>query len=216
MTKKIIVEIWADITCPFCYIGETLLQRELEQWVHADMVDVRWRSSLLSPQLPLEKSFTWTETVARIKAPEQLALFQKKTEVLKRLSEKYGLAYNLETAYSHNAQRAARLLKAAGEFGLTLRLANLFGRGYFSEGKDYSKPEELRNTALEAGLPKEVIDNVLHGDLYLAEVEADQVLAEKYTPNYVPTIYFNGSEMIEGILKPDQLRRSLEMAWKKL
>lgn len=216
MNKRLIIDIWADITCPFCYIGETLLKRELEQWEHADSVHVEWRSALLMPELPLEESFTWSQSMADVDDPERLAMINKKMSVLRHLSEKYGLQYNLEHAFSHNSQRAARLLKLASRQGLALELATLFGKGYFSEAKDYSKPDELRATALQIGLPAHQVEEVLNGDLMLAEVREDQVLGIKYAPNYVPTIYFNREGRIEGVLKPEQIKNSLEEAWLKL
>lgn len=208
------IDFWGDITCPFCYIGEVLLKRELEAGGYEDQVEVRWRSCLLAPELPLNTSFTWLERMEKVEDPEELQHFQKSRSVLDHLAEKYGLENNLEYAWSHNSQRAARLLKVATEEDRMLEVATLFGRGYFSEGRDFSKLEELKRVAIEANLPAEAVAGVLEGDLYLSEVKEDQVLAAQYAYNFVPTIYFGDEVMLEGVVTPEQIREALQKALK--
>lgn len=212
--SKLRIDFWSDITCPFCYIAEVLLKRELNEGNYADKVDVVWRSSLLMPDAPLDYSLTWSERVDGMGDPEMRAEIAKKTSVLRHLADKYGLDYNLEQAYSHNSERAARLLKVASDKGLTLDLATRFGKGYFSLGKDFSKEEELRDVALVAGLSLDEVSAVLDGDLYLKEVRHDQELAPKYTPHFVPTIYFGEEVMLEGVVTPLLIREALQKTLK--
>lgn len=95
-----------------------------------------------------------------------------------------------------------------------LEVATLFGRGYFSEGRDFSKLEELKRVAIEANLPAEAVAGVLEGDLYLSEVKEDQVLATQYAYNFVPTIYFGDEVMLEGVVTPEQIREALQKTLK--
>lgn len=203
------IDFWSDITCPFCYIAEELLKRELVAGGYEDQVEVRWRSCLLSPELPLDTSFTWLERMEKVVDPEALQHFRKSRAVLWHLADKYGLVDRLEGAWSHNSQRAARLLKVATKEGRMLEVATLFGRGYFSEGRDFSKLEELKRVATEAHLPREAVAGVLEGDLYLSEVEEDQQLATQFAPNFIPTIYFGDEVMLEGVVTPEQIREAL-------
>lgn len=213
--NKLRIDFWSDITCPFCYIAEVLLKRELMQIDHyAERVEVVWRSCLLMPDKTLDYSITWAEKLAKEEDAEARAMFEKKVSVLKHLADKYGLDYHLDQAHSHNSQRAARLLKVANEKGLTLELATRFGQGFFSLGKDFSKAEELREVALAAGLSAEEVSSVLDGDLYLEEVSRDQELSFEFAPNYVPTIYFGDKVMLEGVVKPEQIREALQQSLK--
>ena len=43
------VEIWSDIVCPFCYIGKRRFEAALQEFPHADTVEVVWRSFELTP-----------------------------------------------------------------------------------------------------------------------------------------------------------------------
>ena len=47
-----LVEIWSDLVCPWCYLGKRRLERALEGFEHADRVDVVWRSFELEPDAP--------------------------------------------------------------------------------------------------------------------------------------------------------------------
>ena len=48
-----IVEIWSDVVCPWCYIGKRRLERALGS--HPDLeIEVHWRAFQLNPEMPSE------------------------------------------------------------------------------------------------------------------------------------------------------------------
>ena len=46
---KLKVEIWADVICPWCYIGKRRFELALEQFEHLKDVDIEWKSFQLNP-----------------------------------------------------------------------------------------------------------------------------------------------------------------------
>lgn len=46
------VEVWADVTCPWCGIGFHRLRTALSRFAHADQVEMVHRSYLLLPHAP--------------------------------------------------------------------------------------------------------------------------------------------------------------------
>src|SRR5687768_4323499 len=50
--KKLSVEVWSDIACPWCYVGKRRLERALAEFPHAGSVDVTWRAFELDPAAP--------------------------------------------------------------------------------------------------------------------------------------------------------------------
>lgn len=52
MEKKMKIEIWSDIMCPFCYIGKRNFEKALAQFPHRDLVEVEWKSFQLDPAIP--------------------------------------------------------------------------------------------------------------------------------------------------------------------
>jgi len=51
-SKKIKVDIWSDIMCPFCYIGKRHYEKALEQFANASDIELEWHSFELDPSLP--------------------------------------------------------------------------------------------------------------------------------------------------------------------
>ena len=52
MAERMLVEVWSDLICPWCYLGKRRLEQALERFPHRDGVDVVWRSFELEPDAP--------------------------------------------------------------------------------------------------------------------------------------------------------------------
>src|SRR3712207_5504745 len=57
-----LIEIWSDVVCPWCYIGKRRLEEALASFPHADEVDVVYRSFELDPTAPQ----VGTESIAEV------------------------------------------------------------------------------------------------------------------------------------------------------
>ena len=53
-TNKMKVEIWSDVTCPFCYIGKRNFESALSQFKGKDGVEIIWKSYELVPGIRTE------------------------------------------------------------------------------------------------------------------------------------------------------------------
>ncbi|GHP00340.1 hypothetical protein KSF_103870 [Reticulibacter mediterranei] len=58
------VEIWADIACPWCYIGKRRFEAALAEFEHRGQVNVTWRSYQLDPDAPRTSKKTLNEVLA--------------------------------------------------------------------------------------------------------------------------------------------------------
>ena len=56
--------IWSDFACPYCYIGETRLQRAIEELGLKYDVEIDFRAFELDPSAPKEVSTTTPERFA--------------------------------------------------------------------------------------------------------------------------------------------------------
>ena len=50
--KKVSIEIWSDVVCPFCILGKRKIEQAIKSLNAQDTLDVIWRSSLLNPDFP--------------------------------------------------------------------------------------------------------------------------------------------------------------------
>ena len=57
--------VWSDFACPYCYIGETRLERAIDQLGLTDDVEIDYRAFELDPTAPKEVTTTTPERFAR-------------------------------------------------------------------------------------------------------------------------------------------------------
>ena len=48
----VLVEIYSDIVCPWCYIGQHQFAQALEQSPYGDTIETKWRAFQLDPRAP--------------------------------------------------------------------------------------------------------------------------------------------------------------------
>ena len=65
--KKIKVEIWSDVACPFCYIGKRKFEEGLAKFEHKDQVEIEWKSFILDPNKVSDSSMPLVESLAKRK-----------------------------------------------------------------------------------------------------------------------------------------------------
>ena len=64
VAPSMLVEIWSDVVCPWCYIGKRRFEQALERFEHAGEVEVRWRSFELDPHAPARRPVGVVEHLA--------------------------------------------------------------------------------------------------------------------------------------------------------
>src|SRR6202035_2919127 len=90
----VLVEIWSDIVCPWCYIGKRRFESALARFEHADEVEVQWRSFELDPGAPASRPGTMAEHLPAkygMSAPDARARLSD----MDRLAAAEGLDYDL-------------------------------------------------------------------------------------------------------------------------
>lgn len=65
LSSAMLVKIWSDIACPWCYVGKRRFEAALKAFPHADNVQVTWRSFELDPTAPQEHVEPEPERLAR-------------------------------------------------------------------------------------------------------------------------------------------------------
>lgn len=151
-----IVEIWSDVVCPWCYIGKRRFESAVERFSadHPDVeIDVRYRAFMLDPTAPVGESQPVREVYEKkFGGPEAAA------EILQRVTaeaSKEGLAFDMDIAKRSNTLPAHRLLVLAEHVGRQSELKERLLAAYFTEGRAIGDLEELVALAVEAGLAED-------------------------------------------------------------
>lgn len=199
------VEVWSDVVCPWCYIGKRRLEAAIEQV--GGGVQVVWRSFQLDPSAPRPGEPGHGQDVATHLGDKYGGGREAGLQMSARVTEVAagdGLEFHLDKAVRGSTADAHRLIHLAssldvdGSAGLQDRVKERFLRAYFSEGHDVSRPEVLRDLAVEAGLPAQQVDDVLGSSAFARDVLTDQAQAQAYGATGVPFTVVDGRYGVSG------------------
>ncbi len=202
------VEIYSDIACPWCYIGEKRFFRALSALPQADQVEVVFRPFQLDPTLS-ETPKPLVEQL-REKFGPQLDATLRHTAAT---GKKDGVDLRFEDAVSVNTLTAHRLLRFALEHGGTAvqhEVADRLFEAHFTNGQNVADHDVLADIAEAAGL---VRDDVL---VYLSvgegerEVRQEIAEAQQLGIRAVPTFVFNGRTGIQGAQPVSTFMQAIE------
>ncbi len=206
------VEIWSDIACPWCYVGKRRFETALDAFEHAGQVHVTWRSFELDPGAPRERSGDGATHLAEkygTTREQAMAMHRNMTEVAAR----DGLDFRFDLARGGNSFDAHRLLHLADSLGLQDAMKERLLAAYLTEGELIGDPATLERLALDVGLPKDDVRDVLATDRYAVEVRADENTAAALGISAVPFFVVDRALAASGAQPPEALGELLRQGW---
>lgn len=203
------LEVYADIACPWCYVGRVRLKQALDQRPDLD-VTLRWRPFQLQPNLPPDgRDF-------RSVLEEKFGGWDRAQEMFDRLRQignDEGLSFDFEAIdVAPNTADAHRLVLWAQDRGDGEAMATTLFRAYFSEGRNVSDRNVLVTCASEAGLDPKATRDVLTGTEYADEVRAHQQRAQRQGITGVPCYVFGEEHAVMGAQSVETLTEALDAA----
>lgn len=201
------VDVYADIVCPWCYIGERRLSSALAQ---RPMLEVtrRWRPFQLRPEMPAG-GLEW-----RRFATSKFGSWEQAQAAFAHVSDSgrgEGLRFDFDRVRSApNTMDAHRLVLFAGLSGKAWETAQALFKAYFAEGRDLNDLEGLVALAAEVGLGAEEVRSHLQSDEGKAEVEGSQESAQALGISGVPFYVFNDRYGVSGAQPVETLVRLLD------
>ncbi|NGY60947.1 DsbA family oxidoreductase [Lentzea sp. NEAU-D13] len=202
------VEIFADVLCPWCFIGKRRLAAALAQVADRDQVEVVWRSWELAPEQGRVPGPTAAEAMAQWwgeRAPARVAHIQA-------VGSADGLELDLHAARPVSTFDAHRLIHLAAERGLADAMVERLLRGYHTEGLNVADQEVLARLGVEAGLDLTEVRALLVGDDHADSVRADERRAAEVGVSSVPSVVIDGRPPVTGVQPPAELHRLIERA----
>ena len=180
-----LIEVWSDITCPWCYIGKRRLESALTQFDGRDDVTVEWKSFQLDPSAPLGQTGTVYEALSK-KFGKSVDEIKAMNQHVTELAAAEGLAYDFDKYQPINTFDAHRVLHLAKSLGLGDAVKERFLKGQFTEGERLEDHETLVRLAAEAGVPEADIRRVLSSTEYADAVRCDVRELQSLGGNGVP------------------------------
>jgi predicted DsbA family dithiol-disulfide isomerase len=206
------VEIWADVVCPWCYLGKRRFEQALDRFPHRDEVEVIYRSFELDPAAPPGATRPTVDVLASKYGmrPEQARDAQRQME---QRAAQDGLTFRMEGLRSGNTRDAHRLLQLAGARGKQAELAERLYRAYFTDQASVFDHSSLAGLAAGAGLDPDEVRAVLAGDEYGQAVDADERTARLFGISGVPFFVIDRRYGISGAQPAQAITQVLEQVW---
>lgn len=182
-----LIEVYSDTVCPWCFVGLARLQQALRQ--RPDLpVEVVWLPFELNPDLAPEGEDRAEYLKRRFGDVNRFAAAQG---TLKDVGAEFGLTFDFAAIRRMpNTRRSHMLIAFAAGSGRQTDVKLRVLTAYFSEGRDIGDPDVLLQIAAEAGLDVAAARAAL-GDVGLHDrIEALEQQARRWNISGVPTFIF--------------------------
>ena len=215
-TRKLSIDIWSDVMCPWCLVGWGNLSQALESLEGEIEADIRWHAFELNPDMPAEGE----ERTAHIARKYGRTIEQSK-EVQGRMreaAEAAGVSLDYEgeepapDAMMWNTFAAHRLLTWAleehgAEAQMRLKLA-LF-EAHFNHRRRIGEREVLLDVAEEAGLDRSAAAAALDSEDLARKTRTEERAAMEMNITGVPAMIVEGRFIIPGAQPPEAYMNAL-------
>jgi predicted DsbA family dithiol-disulfide isomerase len=205
-TQPLQIDVFADVVCPWCFVGQERLERVLVELGRPTRVT--HHVFMLDPDTPPEGS----DIPARLRRkygvpPEQL------WARLEAEARKSGLELDLsKQRWSYPTARAHTLIRHADEKGTQRALVRALYRAYFQEARNIDDPAVLADVAAPHGFTAEEVARLTSDEHALAETRAEAQAAAAAGIDGVPFFVFGERLAVAGAQPESVLRDGIDRA----
>jgi predicted DsbA family dithiol-disulfide isomerase len=211
VADRLLVEVFSDLVCPWCYVGKRRLEHALERFPESGRVDVVWRSFELEPDAPATAE-PRAEALARRYGMTADEAAQRDAH-MSTLTAEAGLEYRPDLVVVGRTFDAHRVLHAAAAAGLQAQVKERLLRAHFAEGRPLTDHDTLVELAGEAGLDRDGTRAALADGAYAGAVRADEREAAQLGITGVPFFVLGRRYAVAGAQPPELLLQALERAF---
>jgi predicted DsbA family dithiol-disulfide isomerase len=209
--KPILVEIWSDVVCPFCYIGKRQFEAALARFPGKDAVTVEWKSYQLDPSVKTDPNQKTLERLAAKYGWTQEAARQAMRRV-EAMAEDVGLSFRLEDTKVVNTFDAHRFTHFARAHGRQNEAEDALFQAHFCEGANTADAQTLLQIGTRLKLPSSELQSMLAGNSHEDAVKDDLARARSLGIQGVPFFLFNQSLAVSGAQGSDVFLQALARA----
>lgn len=213
-TTRLRLDVWADVVCPWCYVGEARLAKAVAEMGLTGSVELVPRAFELDPTTPRTPR-PILEHLAQ-KFGGLLAGSSAMVEQVRGMEERVrdlavaeGLPFEVDRVTA-NTRDAHRVTALATTRGLGMAFFDALQRAYFAgRGTDPFGEAALLAVADEVGLPAADVERVLGSDEFADDVARDQAEAAALGIRGVPFVVVAGRYGLSGAREPEDYRAAL-------
>ncbi|TDC84115.1 DsbA family oxidoreductase [Micromonospora sp. KC606] len=201
------IEVYADVVCPWCWIGKRRLEEALESY--DGEVTVTYRPFQLDPAPVTEPRPLLAALADKFGGPQRAeSLASQVTQV----AASVGVEMRFDHAVQANTFEAHRLIRFAAERGRSEQVIEALYRAHFTDGVDVGSRDALVTLAVVVGLDEAETRVYLASNEGRREVAADLSAARQLGVSSVPTFVLAGKYAVTGAQEPETLLAALREA----
>lgn len=208
MANKLKIDIVSDVVCPWCTIGYKHLEKAIKDLGVEDKIDIEWQPFELNPNMPSEGQNVTEHITEKYGSTleQQKESQQRMTDIGDTLGFKFDYFEDMRMVNTFDAHV---LLEYAKDFGKQTELKMTLTKAFFSDRKDVSKKEVLKEALLEVGLNADEALAKLDNEEARYQVRSIQNQWKNMGVNSVPTIVFNRKSAVTGAQPIDTFKQVL-------
>ncbi|MEH3053075.1 MAG: DsbA family oxidoreductase [Patulibacter minatonensis] len=202
------IQLWSDVVCPWCWIGETRLHLALKETGLATRTRITMRSFQLDPGAKREPTL---EMLGRKfgGGPQQVLAM---TEQVRELGAELGLEMDHAKSISVDTGLAHQAIHVARRTGHDVELMRRLHRAHFTDGADLSDRAVLIHAAGDVGVDESTVEAALRTAAYAQDVIADRQEAERIGVRGVPFFVFEKRFALSGAQPVEAMVMAIERA----
>ena len=191
------IDIWADIICPYCYIGKRNLSMAIKELDLDKDVEIIYHSFELNPKAENEGK---GDTIKYLMDKYNISNDQAEEMInrIVRMGKASGLELNFDSIIHTNTFDAHRLIHFSKKFHKEQETVEALFKANFIDFLNVGDIEVLADIGAEVGFNRNDVLNMLNTDEFFSEVNNDEYKAVEYNINSVPYYIINDKYAVSG------------------
>ena len=197
------VDVFADIICPWCFIGKKRLEQAFAKRPHIEPI-FHWRSFLLNPSMPADGMDRQDYLRAKFGHAAN-AVYGR----IEEAGQEAGIHFAFDAIMkTPDSKPIHKLLIAAGP--ASFKLSESFYKAYFLDGKDISDITLQESLCTENGLDFHTLR--MQAETSKTQLNADLQQGQNFNIDGVPFMVFQSRFSVAGAHPPDVLLNVIDAA----
>ncbi len=206
------VKVVSDLICPWCYVGKKRLEAALAKLRGVPHASVSWHPFQLNPDMPAEGMDRREYCIRKFGSWNHCEEMFAQISVV---GKTVGLDFRFDRQpVIPNTFDAHRVIWLAGRKSLQDEVVEALFRAYFCDGVDLSHRSELTDVAVEAGLERERVQQLLDSDEGAREVRMEEQDVKSLGISSVPLFIIDEQVAVSGAQPPEVLLDAFQQAQK--
>lgn len=204
-----LIEIYSDLICPWCFLGKVRLDRALAERPGV-RVDLRWMPFQLNPDLPTEGMDRDLYFTVKFGGPERV---RQMHAVVEQAAAREGLFLRQDLIRRiPSTLQAHRLIRFAERWAKATPVAMALFGAHFQRGLDIGDLDTLVDIAGEQGLDTGETRDYLDGEADRAAIKGADTTARQLGVQAVPCYIFDRRYALAGAQEHTAFLPMLDLA----